>query len=100
MFRKEESRNLVTGAGDNAGAQSLKGKTMIVQAINSGDIGADHFDLLIPGGGLGAMQQGCPKQWGSVNMGTQYGGFLADCGTNMSCVTSICARRHLGAIRR
>jgi hypothetical protein len=81
-----------TGSGDNTGAQSLKGKTMIVQAVNIGDIGANHFDLLIPGGGVGA-NNGCTGsngQWGNVNGGAQSGGFLATCGNNMSCITDMC----------
>lgn len=81
-----------TGSGDNPGAQSLKGKSMIVQAVNIGDIGANHFDLLIPGGGVGA-NNGCTGsngQWGNVSGGAQSGGFLATCGNNMSCITDMC----------
>lgn len=82
-----------TGAGDNAGAQSLKGKSMIVQAINIGDIGADHFDILVPGGGVGA-NNGCSGNNGmwtaGAATGVTYGGFLATCGTSISCVTDMC----------
>jgi hypothetical protein len=79
-----------TGTGDNAGAQSLKGKSMIVQAVNIGNIAANQFDLLIPGGGVGA-NNGCTNQWASgANLGATYGGFLSTCGTSTSCVTSMC----------
>ncbi|KAF9261977.1 glycoside hydrolase [Marasmius fiardii PR-910] len=53
----------------------VTGKKMIVQATNTGgDLGSNHFDLLIPGGGVGAFPQGCPAQFGSWNGGAQYGG--------------------------
>ncbi|KAH7100027.1 glycoside hydrolase family 45 protein [Auriculariales sp. MPI-PUGE-AT-0066] len=48
------------------------GKRMVVQATNTGgDLGENHFDLLIPGGGVGLFN-GCPAQFGSWN--GQYGG--------------------------
>ncbi|ESK91621.1 beta- -endoglucanase [Moniliophthora roreri MCA 2997] len=51
------------------------GKKMIVQATNTGgDLGNNHFDILIPGGGVGIFTQGCPAQFGSWNGGAQYGG--------------------------
>jgi hypothetical protein len=78
-----------TGSGDNAGAQSLKGKSMIVQAVNIGNIASNQFDLLIPGGGVGA-NNGCSNQWNNADLGSTNGGFLAACGTNTSCVTSMC----------
>ncbi|HEY5956768.1 MAG TPA: hypothetical protein VIV60_09455 [Polyangiaceae bacterium] len=82
------------GSGDNAGAKALKGKSMVVQAINIGGIAGDQFDLLIPGGGVGAMNACVPPNsnpmWGSADGGAQYGGFLAKCGDNMSCVTDMC----------
>ncbi|KAL1695268.1 glycoside hydrolase family 45 protein [Schizophyllum commune] len=54
---------------------SIAGKKLIVQATNTGgDLGSNHFDLLIPGGGLGAFTQGCPAQYGSWNGGQTYGG--------------------------
>ncbi|KAG8849485.1 hypothetical protein FRB91_009852 [Serendipita sp. 411] len=50
------------------------GKTMIVQATNTGgDLGSNHFDLLMPGGGVGIFN-GCNAQYGSWNGGAQYGG--------------------------
>lgn len=50
------------------------GKVMIVQATNTGgDLGSNQFDLLMPGGGVGAFN-GCPAQYGSWDGGAQYGG--------------------------
>ena len=36
---------------------SLNGKMMIVQVINNGGVAGDQFDLLIPGGGVGAAER-------------------------------------------
>jgi hypothetical protein len=45
----------------------VAGKKMVVQATNTGgDLGENHFDLLIPGGGVGIFN-GCPAQYGSWN---------------------------------
>ena len=49
---------------------------MIVQVTNSGDdLGANHFDLQIPGGGVGAFD-GCTPQWRlpTSAWGERYGG--------------------------
>lgn len=70
------------GSHSNAndpGSQSLKGKTMIVQAINTGGVDGTQFDLLIPGGGVGDFDA-CSAQWGSgVDLGERYGGFYLEC---------------------
>lgn len=51
------------------------GKKFIVQVTNTGgDLGNNHFDLMIPGGGMGLFTAGCPAQFGSWNGGAQYGG--------------------------
>ncbi|KAH7100005.1 putative endoglucanase type K [Auriculariales sp. MPI-PUGE-AT-0066] len=53
---------------------AVAGKKMVVQATNTGgDLGENHFDLMIPGGGVGIFN-GCPAQFGSWNGGAQYGG--------------------------
>ena len=55
---------------------AIKGKTMIVQATNTGgDVGATQFDLAMPGGGFGIFD-GCSTEWGakSAVWGAQYGG--------------------------
>ena len=54
---------------------------MIVQATNTGsDLGAGHFDLEIPGGGVGIFTRGCSTQWNSpsTGWGAQYGGISSD----------------------
>ena len=58
------------------------GKTMIVQATNTGgDLGRNHFDLAIPGGGVGLFTRGCSNQLGGLALGRQYGGLSrsSDC---------------------
>ena len=73
-----------TGAGhygNDPGSAALAGKTMIVQATNiGGDVSGGQFDILIPGGGVGAFNA-CSSQWGvsTSELGAQYGGFLAAC---------------------
>jgi hypothetical protein len=89
-------------AGNDPGSQALAGKTMIVQAMNVGyDVNGGQFDLLVPGGGVGAFNA-CSAQWGvaSSELGAQYGGFLAKCkqqhgysaslDTYKTCVTQQC----------
>jgi len=95
-----------TGASHNSpgdpGSAALAGKTMIVQATNIGyDVGGGQFDILVPGGGVGAFNA-CSAQWGVSNseLGAQYGGLLAACkqelGYNASlaqykaCLTNRC----------
>jgi hypothetical protein len=76
--------------GDKKGTPTLNGKTMIVQVINNGGVQANQFDLLIPGGGVGALNA-CSTQWGSgVDLGTQYGGWLSECNGSASCVMGKC----------
>jgi len=74
-----------TGSSHNSpgdpGSAALAGKTMIVQATNIGyDVGGGQFDILVPGGGVGAFNA-CSAQWGVSNseLGAQYGGLLAAC---------------------
>lgn len=68
---------------------ALKGKQMVVQIINIGDGGQNAFDLLIPGGGVGALN-GCSRQWNNANLGVQYGGFHSSCGDNADCIRGMC----------
>jgi hypothetical protein len=88
-------------AGNDPGSSALGGKTMIVQATNLGyDVGGGQFDLLVPGGGVGAFNA-CSNQWGvsAADLGAQYGGFLTVCkqqsGSNhdavKSCVRAKCS---------
>lgn len=88
--------------GNDPGSTALNGKRMILQATNiGGDVGGGQFDILIPGGGVGAFNA-CSSQWGVSNdeLGVQYGGFLAACKNELgynaslqqykSCVANRC----------
>ena len=66
------------GGTVDAGSKALLGKTMIVQAINNGGVDGNQFDLLVPGGGVGALDA-CSKQWGTTDLGERYGGFFLAC---------------------
>lgn len=78
-------------SGANPGAAAIKGKQMIVQVINIGGLAADQFDLLIPGGGVGAMTNGCTAQWGSgTDFGVTYGGLLSECNDDPTCMQNKC----------
>ena len=77
-------------SGTNAGATALKGQQMVVQAINIGSIASNQFDLLIPGGGVGA-NNACNNQWGSsADLGAQYGGLLTECNGDATCMKGKC----------
>ena len=55
---------------------SIAGKEMIVQVTNTGgDLGENHFDLQMPGGGLGIFD-GCSTQFNTnaASWGERYGG--------------------------
>jgi hypothetical protein len=87
------------GSGHNNVSNNLSSKAMIVQVINNGGVAGDQFDLLIPGGGVGALNAcGTPggNQWmvNNSDLGAQYGGFLANCGGDInakkSCVMNKC----------
>ncbi|KAL0949520.1 hypothetical protein HGRIS_009571 [Hohenbuehelia grisea] len=68
------------------------GKQMIVQATNTGgDLGNNHFDLLMPGGGVGIFN-GCTSQYGGWNGGAQYGGVSsrAECNNLPAAVRNGC----------
>ncbi len=73
-----ESKNPKPETGHDFGSQSLKGKSMIVQVINTGGIEAGQFDLLVPGGGVGEFNA-CSSQWGGADLGETYGGFFLAC---------------------
>lgn len=55
----------------------LNGKSMVVQTVNSGvGLKFNHFNLAIPGGGVGPNNIGCQNQWnaGENGWGDRYGG--------------------------
>lgn len=79
-----------TGASHGgSGASAVSGKQMIVQIINVGGLQQNQFDLLIPGGGVGDFNA-CSTQWGTSDLGAQYGGFLLGCNGDTSCVRQMC----------
>ncbi|MDG5813650.1 T9SS type A sorting domain-containing protein [Chitinispirillales bacterium ANBcel5] len=65
--------------------EMVKGKTMIVMASNIGhDVGSGQFDIMIPGGGVGAFPAGCATQWDvdvedESIVGVKFGGFTSTC---------------------
>lgn len=87
---------------------ALKGKKMIVMVTNIGhDVVEGQFDLMIPGGGMGAFTGGCSAQWGVNNsdesvVGKNGGGFRSYCEeklgyypepsleSNQECVRKMC----------
>jgi len=71
----------------------LAGKVMFVQATNIGFDVVDHFDILIPGGGVGLMQDGCGDAFPllvSESQGATYGGFATACGGDPTCIRGKC----------
>ncbi|CAG9862503.1 unnamed protein product [Phyllotreta striolata] len=55
----------------------LVGKSLILQVTNTGgDLGANQFDIALPGGGIGIFNKGCHFQWNApwTGWGDQYGG--------------------------
>lgn len=70
-------------------AHALAGKSMIVEVVSSGGLASDQVDLMIPGGGVGQFN-GCAKQWGTSDLGAQYGGFLTACNGDKTCVMNKC----------
>uniref|UniRef100_A0A7S1PJ52 Cellulase n=1 Tax=Percolomonas cosmopolitus TaxID=63605 RepID=A0A7S1PJ52_9EUKA len=64
--------------GASAYRGQLAGKKMIIQVTNKGgDLSGDHFDLMIPGGGLGIFDA-CSHQFGGHNWGNRYGGVTSE----------------------
>ena len=79
-------------SGNDAGSAAISGKTMIVQVINVGGIDSNQFDLLIPGGGVGANNActGGSAQWSGVDIGAGSGGMLTTCKNDKACVQQKC----------
>jgi hypothetical protein len=82
-----------TGSGHHGGTNSLSGKKMIVMGSNmGGDVQGGQFDLLVPGGGLGAFDSFSGQIGVSKNdLGAQYGGLLTTCNGSASCLKEKCA---------
>nr|AGS52959.1 hypothetical protein [uncultured bacterium contig00028] len=85
---------ITNGEGGMSG--TITGKKMVVMVSNiGGDVDGDQYDIMIPGGGVGAFnalsnqisQNGGPA---SPNLGIQYGGFRGSCGNDVSCIQTMC----------
>ena len=96
-----------TGQGEHnandPGSKLIKGKQMIVKVTNTGsDVAGNQFDLMVPGGGVGQFNA-CSRQWGSNDLGAQYGGFLTNCTGSHSakkeCVRQNCSKIPAGPAR-
>ncbi len=84
--------------GSDGNLSAIKGKKLIIMTTNIGhDVQQGQFDIMIPGGGVGAFN-GCSQMgWGS--QGEQYGGLLSDCekesnyvaAKTLSCLKSKCS---------
>lgn len=81
---------------NDPGSQALysQGKRLIILASNIGyDVAGNQFDIMIPGGGVGAFDA-CSRQWDvearGVSLGVQYGGFISECqkGINIGNATT------------
>ncbi|HTA94221.1 MAG TPA: carbohydrate binding domain-containing protein [Polyangiaceae bacterium] len=78
------------GTGNSGGTNQLTQKTMYLQVINDGGVQANQFDILIPGGGVGAMNA-CTQQWGqNADLGSQFGGLFAECNDDVACTQNKC----------
>jgi hypothetical protein len=96
-----------TGEGkDNAndpGSKLIKGKQMIVKVSNTGgDVASNQFDLMVPGGGVGKFNA-CSRQWGTSDLGAQYGGFFTQCtgaySAKKACARDACMKLPSGQVR-
>ena len=67
--------------------QALKGKHMVVMTSNIGhDVENGQFDLMVPGGGVGAYDALSVQVNGAnVNWGAGFGGFLTECQKREIC---------------
>jgi hypothetical protein len=84
-----EFKGTTSHGAATANQAMLAGKKMIVQVLNQADLPTGELDLLIPGGGVGALSA-CASQWGTSDLGAQYGGWLTDCSNDTACVRQKC----------
>jgi Glycosyl hydrolase family 45/ShK domain-like len=96
-----------TGQGEynanDPGSKLIAGKQMVVKVTNTGgDVGGSQFDLMVPGGGVGQFNA-CSRQWGTTDLGAQYGGFLTECtgshAAKKECVRTECMKIPAGSAR-
>ena len=77
--------------------KALKGKHLVVMASNigndvasgNGNLPAGQFDLMVPGGGVGAFDALSTQvnKGAGFNWGAGFGGFLTECQKNTNCGT-------------
>ena len=77
--------------------KALKGKHLVVMASNIGNdvaggdakLPAGQFDLMVPGGGVGAFDALSTQvnKGAGFNWGAGFGGFLTECQKNVNCGT-------------
>jgi len=62
------------------GSEAICGASIIVQVINTGGLNPNQFDLLIPGGGVGANDS-CTTEWdvSASQLGVTFGGLMLEC---------------------
>jgi hypothetical protein len=68
--------------GSRDSHRAIKGKNLVVLSSNvGGDVAAGQFDIMIPGGGLGAFTTGFPTQLNvpADDFGKTMGGLLSTC---------------------
>jgi len=70
-------------------SSSINGKQMVVQVVNVGNISANQFDMLIPGGGVG-VNNACQYEWPGLNIGSTNGGFLTAANGNGASAQTAC----------
>ncbi len=77
--------------GDKPAHKLLVNKTLIIMASNVGyDVGSGQFDIMIPGGGVGAFDA-LSKQIGvsKSELGEGYGGFYTTCENRLGADASV-----------
>jgi len=76
----------------------LKGQQKVVMIVDFVGAGVGHFNVLVPGGGVGDNTHGCTVQRGAdTQLGEPDGGLLAACQGNADCVRD---RRFLARSRQ
>ena len=67
--------------------QALKGKHIVVMTSNIGhDVEPGQFDLMVPGGGVGAFDALSTQVNGQgISWGAGFGGFLTECQNGLKC---------------
>lgn len=77
-----------------ANSPTLVYNTLFIQGVNTGgDVKSGQFDVMIPGGGVGVFNA-CSKEWGTSDLGAQYGGFFSGsgstCNGDVTCYQAKC----------